>query len=204
MSDATIADVYGAVFDAVETLGPSPGTGSFKTVLEFAGEVTQEQVEQVTHRKYPAALIAYAAEDSTNASLDTLTGEMETVVRAQLVVYVASLALRGTKRAQNNEPTGVKGLFTLTSEVVGAVNGLRVEGLYGTKRVHYSGMRPALLRTGALYVYALRFEANRCAEQATIPDDSVPLTDVQGSENIVGSGTLTNVNPVSRTRNQFP
>lgn len=205
MSDATLGDLYGAIFDEVETLGPS-GSGSFKSVREFAGEVTHEQIEQSTMRHYPAALVALAAEDPEEAaSVDTLTGEMESVVRTQIVVYVAGLSLRGVKRSQETEAAGTKGLFALASEVIGAVNGLHIETLYGTKRVHYAGLRPVLLKPGALYVYAIRFQALRVAEQASVPDISVPLEDVQGEVNIDDDGaTLTNANPLARTRNQFP
>lgn len=204
MSDATLGNLYAAVFDAVEALGPT-GSMSFACVKEFGGEVTQEQIEQTTLRKYPAALVALAGEDPEAASVETLTGEMDSIVRTQIVVYVAGLTLRGVKRSQENEASGKKGLFALVSEVIGAVNGLYLASLYGTRRVHYSGLRPQLLKPGALYVYALRFQSLRNAEQASVPNVSVPLEDIQGEVNIDDDGaTLTNANPLARTRNQFP
>jgi hypothetical protein len=182
MSDATLGDVYGAVFDAVEALGPAPsGSGSFALVKEFAGEITQELIEQVVVRKYPAALVALASEDSASASVDTTTGEMQTVARIQFVVYLAGLSLRGVRRSQETEAAGTKGLFALASEVIGALNGLIVDGLWGTGRVHYAGLRPQLLKPGALYVYALRFVADRVTEQFGLDAQPEATLDAFGS-----------------------
>lgn len=171
MSDATLDDLYSAVFAAVEALGPSPGTGSFKAVVDFGGELTAETISQACGNRVPAALLAIAGEEPEGrASVDTTTGEMLTVTRTSLVIYVAVQSVRGAKQAHDGV-TGSKGLFALCGEVEAAVNGLVVTGLWGTRRIHYAGLRPALFKpgnTGVACVYALRFQAQRVVAQVAL------------------------------------
>lgn len=202
---ATIAAVYDGVYTALAALGPSSagGSGSLACVTDFAGEVTQELIEQATLRRYPAALLALAAEDPSSATVETTTGEMETITRTQLVIYLAALALRGDRQAERGGTNGPKGLFTIASEVLSAVNGLVIDGLWGTGRVHYAGARPTLIKRGAVYVYALRFQADRITEQRDLadPTNTVPLNEIDANVNIYeASAADTAAKPLARGR----
>lgn len=193
MSDATLSDLYDAVFAAVEALGPA-GTSSFKQVVDFGGELTAETISQAVGNRVPAALIAVASGDPEGrATLDTTTGEMQTVERTALVIYVAVQSVRGAKQAHDGV-TGSKGLFALCGEVEAAVNGLAVAGLWGTRRVHYAGLRPVLFRPGnqgVACVYALRFQAQRLVAQTTPTVDTDPFERFDGEVNpLDASATL--------------
>lgn len=212
MSDATLDDVFDAVFDAVAALGPE-GLKSFKAVQEFGGELTAETISQAVSNRLPAALIALAGEDPNGPITQTTTGEFEQIVRASLVIYVVTEAVRGARRARKPAadspapPAGPKGIHRLASEVIAVTNGLYVPGLWGTGRVHYAGYRSSLFRpgnTGALVVYAVRLQTDRPAEQVgDLPSDAysapaVPLAGVRGGVNVdEDDSDLTGTNPVS-------
>lgn len=173
---ATLDALYDAVFAAVEELGPD-GDKSLRAVVEFGGELTPETLSQALSNRLPAALVALAGEDiSERASRVTTTGEMQTVLRTSLVVYVAAEAVRGARRVRRPTPEATpKGVLHLVSRVIAATNGLFVEGLWGTARVHCMGCRPQLFRpgpTGSLVVYAVRLQADRIAEQRPLERDT--------------------------------
>jgi hypothetical protein len=57
----------------------------------------------------------------------------------------------------------------------------------------YAGTRAELIRRGAVYVYAVRFEATRDAEAATYDSSAaVTIPAVYSDINLVGTGTAPN------------
>lgn len=197
---ATIATIRAAITTALTALvsatEPQP-SGTLNSVQQWSGEVnrTQPLVDLDALGRTPAAMVCFARESYT-PNVSTLTGEVELLGATEWVVFVAC----------NNvlEPTTVTtAMDALLTAVVSALAELPITGLYGNSRCKLVDLRPYRVRPGT-QVYALTLRAVRQIDAVSFTDDSVALTDVQGSENIVGSGTLTNVNPVSRTRNQFP
>lgn len=197
---ATLATIRAAITTALTALvsatEPQP-SGTLNAVMQWSGEINRSQplVDLDALGRVPAAMIALGRESYT-ADVQTLTGEVELLGASEWVVFVAC----------NNvlEPTAVTtSMDALLSAVVSALAELPIDGLYGNSRCKLADLRPYRVRPGT-QVYALTLRAVRQITEASFADDSEPLTDVQGSENIVGSGTLTNVNPLSRTRNQFP
>jgi len=191
----TLNELYDAVFSAVGALGPT-GTKSFSVVTDFGGELTPETISQVTQDRFPAALVAVASEDPfAPASVDTTTREMQSVATISFVVYVVVESVRGYRDAEKGVTGGAKGLFALVSELCAALNGLTVAGLWGTGRVHYAGLRPALFKpgnTGVLCVYAARFQAARIVEQVELTTETdgptVQFQQFDGSVNAVPAG----------------
>ena len=187
MPEATLLDVYSAAFDAVDALGPT-GAGSFVVVTEFGGELSQETIAQATDSRFPAALVAFEAEDpNTSESFDVTTREMSPIARTGITVYVVAESIRGHATLYRGHGDA-KGLLALVGDVTGALNGLEIAGLWGTGRVHYVGARPipSLWRpgnTGGFGVVAVRFVAERSAEQADLTAETDELHQFDGEVN---------------------
>ncbi len=197
---ATLATIRAAITTALTALvsatEPQP-SGTLNSVQQWSGEInrTQPLVDLDALGRTPAAMVCFARE-SYRPNVQTLTGETELLGASEWVVFVAC----------NNvlEPATVTtSMDALLSAAVSALAELPIDGLYGNSRCLLADLRPYRVRPGT-QVYALTLRAVRQITEVSFADNSEPLTDVQGSENIVGSGTLTNVNPLSRTRNQFP
>lgn len=172
MTKAKFGDVWRRVFTALETLGPT-GSKSVKVVEEFSGRLTYEAFSRVLDNRLPAVLLASSGEDPQGESLDTLVGDTRSMQRVRLIVYVAAESVRGTGRAIHGAG-GDKGVADLVDDVCEAVNGVYVPGLSGTRRVHYAGFVPTPLTDapGPLFVYAMRFWADRQVVAADLPDDA--------------------------------
>lgn len=197
---ATLATIRAAITTALTALvsatEPQP-SGTLNAVMQWTGEInrTQPLVDLDALGRVPAALVALGRE-SYSANVSTLTGEVELLGVSEWVVFIAC----------NNplEPTAVTtAMDALLSAVVNALAELPITGLYGNSRCKLADLRPYRVRPGT-QVYALTLRAVREINAVAFADNSVALSDVQGEENLVGSGTLTNVNPLARTRNQFP
>lgn len=206
MPDATLFDVFDAVFEATEELGPT-GTAAFATVTEFGGELTQETITQATEGRLPAALVSFDGEDPNNSqSFDVTTREMSPIARASITVYVVAESMRGHATLYRGHGD-TKGLLALAGDVTGALNGLEIAGLWGTGRVHYLGARPipGLWRpgnTGGLGVVAVRFVAERSAEQACLTAETDEFRQFDGEVNPLDANATTDADalPLSTVR----
>lgn len=176
----TIDAIGAALAEQLATLGPSPGDATFDLVQWYAGEVTQDGVDQETLGHAPAALLAWEGEDPQAAlQVRTLAGGIEQIVaRAVWRVYVVVQDLRG-------ENTAMPALLALVAAVQAALTGFPIDGLYGIERVEYLGARPAFIRRGVSYVYMLRFATPYVVTQYEATSDAVPFETLDADLNLI-------------------
>lgn len=208
MSDATLADVFDAVYGALEPYGPDGiEQRLFSVVTEFGGDLSHETIAQATDTRLPAALVALESDEVVESeSVAATTRDMSRVTRVSLVVYVVAESLRGHRtlyRGHGSEP----GLLALVGAVAGAVNGVDVPGGWGMARVRYAGTRPvpSLWRpgnAGALGVLAVRFTAERVAEQADLEAETEEFQRFDGEVNPIDASATADASalPLSTVR----
>lgn len=187
---ATLATIDAAIYTAVSALqcpvnGIVADAQPFALVARHAGEVNRDTL-QGYGAQFPLALVAFDAESSARI-LGTVIGEADDRALGEWVVYVAVEEPRDTDSAVQGT-AGVPGALMLIGQVIGVANQLTVAGLWNSRRVRYVGTRAHLVIPGALYCYAVRFEAMRDAEFVELTAETigaVDMTDVRGSVNLL-------------------
>lgn len=181
-----IADLEDDLFEALSALQAGAGgvTASlpFALVSRFAGVLTEDTIYEVC-AQWPAALLAFGGEQVTR-TVNTIGGDSEDRGAVRWTVYVAAEDVRAIDDGTIGTSTAPGGL-RLVDSVLGAVNGLPLDGAWFDRRLRCLGTREALIKRGTVYVYAVDFEALRELPQVTPTDDSVDLTEVHGDVNLI-------------------
>jgi hypothetical protein len=188
---ATLAQIDAALFAALSALQCPPNgivddARPFALVERHAGALGERELNFYA-AQFPLALLAFDTETSTR--FDVLLGDGDDRGAAEWVVYVAVKDPRGVAEGVVGQ-TGVPGALTLSGLVTEVLNQLVIDGLWRSRRVRYAGTRPHLVKLGEMFVYAVRFEAQRDAEFAAeggtaVTANATTLLGVRGSVNLL-------------------
>lgn len=190
---ATLVTIDAALFARLRALRCPDGgivddARPFALVERHAGPLGERDLGFYA-AQYPLCLLAFDVESSTR--FDVLLGDGDDRGAAEWVVYVAVKDPRAVDDGVIGQ-TGVPGALALSGLAVEALNQLSVEGLWRSRRVRYTGLRPHLVKLGEAYVFAARFEAQRDAEFVAeggtdVTANAVDLTAVRADVNLEGT-----------------
>lgn len=194
---ATLADIELVLYTALDTLdaGPPTTTQPFAVVGRFAGEVPQEGLGEVC-AQYPAALLRFDDEASARDVIGFGAASIEDRTVASFTVLVAVEDPRSIDDGMIGD-ANVPGALRCVEAVIAACNGLTFTDAHQRLSTRYAGTRPVLIRRGTVYVYGVRFEAQRDAPTATSAEATAAaalttVNPVVGDVNLEGTGTAPN------------
>lgn len=193
MAAATLDAIETALFARLATLKKSATpAGPFVLVDRWAGQVTQqEDVDEATLGKAPAALLAYDSSSTESASTETILDEAETVERHVFRVYVTVQDTRGDQKALKGT-TGQTGALACVHAVKAALTALGIAGV--SEPVRLVGSQPWLIDRGVQQTYVVRFAVRALldtsgAEAADEPA-SAPFETMTGTNGPAGLADL--------------
>lgn len=196
MSAATLATIELALYTALAGLLTNVTTGPttsrpFACVGRYAGPVPPEGLAEAA-AQYPCAMLRFDEDLSTRDVMGYGAASIEDRALSQFSVLVAVEDARAIDDGMVGDASA-PGLLRLVDAVIAACNGLVVADTHMNLSTRYAGTRAELIRRGAVYVYAVRFEATRDAEAATYDASAaVTIPAVYSDINLVGTGTAPN------------
>ena len=188
---ATLSSINAAIMAALTPLQCPDGgivadSRPFAYVGHWCGEITRERgVDPEALAQFPCALLHWPGEKNSNGGdLTTMDGDGEDAAQSDWVVYVGVEDVRGAESLVVGA-SGVPGALALSDLVIGALDGLLIDGLLRSGRLYYTGAAPFVVARGKWYVAALTFFAKRSPDRVAPPDDAVPLLGIDGDVNLV-------------------
>lgn len=186
---ATLGEIEAALFAALARINPgAAGTGTNATardarvtrIARWLGEplrtsampdLYRASLQREVGAATPAILLGFDGEaiDPGANTVETLSGEAETVGRATWTVLCVSRDTRATAvvmQGAAGSAAGSAGIYDLEALVEAALNNLGVRGLYRATNVRFLDARPYLLVPGELYALAVRFTTRRALSDA--------------------------------------
>lgn len=193
---ATLTSIELALYTALSALltdvttGPTT-TRPFAFVGRYAGEVPQEGIGEAV-AAWPCALLRFDDDMSTRDVLGYGVEAIEDRALASFSVLVGVEDPRDIADGMIGD-ANVPGLLRLVDAVVAACNGVTYSAPHMQMSVRYAGTRRELVRRGAIYVYAVRFDATRDAASVAFDASGATLIpSVYSDINIEGTGTAPN------------
>lgn len=183
----TLAQIDAATFTALSA-GQHSGTPSaaapFALVGRFAGEVDDKTIDEAA-AQWPCAFLRFDGESDTS-SVQVVDGSQEIASEAAWTVLVGVEDPRSIDAAISGA-SGVPGALTLVDRVQALCNGLILSDSLRYRRLRCTGVTPALIRRGIVYVYAVRFVALRALPEVAPTNEEPVLTAVVGNVNLEGT-----------------
>lgn len=209
----SLGAVEAALFAALARINPgAAGTGTNATardarvarIARWLGEPLRTSAMpdyyraalQREFKNAPALLLGFDGEvlDGGANTVETLSGNAETVGRATWTVLCAGTATRDTALVMHGASgagAGSVGVYDLQALVEAALNNLGIDGLYSVSNVRFQDTRAYMIVPGELYVLALRFTTRRvladAREEGTDQgylDDGEPYTGLDARANL--------------------
>ncbi len=161
--------------------------GPFKTVDNFAGNLSQSATQEMINQIFsmaPAVLIAcagetYEAGGRTGAPVTLARGSTGYVGTSTWHAYVIAMTVQSSSKITEAGTTSL-GIYDLASRAVAALAGLRIDGLYRADSLDVLDSKPFWWKRDQ-YVWLARFTARRWLKAAEITDLSYPLETIAGT-----------------------
>jgi hypothetical protein len=164
-------------------------------VGRYAGEIPPEGLSEVC-AQYPAALLRF---DEETSARDVLGFGVESLNDRTLASFTVLVAVEDPRSTDDGiiGDANVPGALRCCEAVVAACNGLTFTDAHQRLSTRYVSTRPLLVKRGSVYVYGVRFDAQRDAPVATSSEETAAgtLPDVEpvaGDINLEGTGTAPN------------
>jgi hypothetical protein len=195
---ATLDTVEAAAFTQLETLlATASPAGPFAQVVRFASDTPRETtVPKEARGATPAILLAHERDVFSVESDGEFLGQGQTafVATSTWRVFVIASELRGHDPAVKGSST--TGVYSLVSQVLGALAGLVIADLYQSERLVILDAQPVRVKPGE-YVWLVRVSARYEVCSVAPEDESVDMTRIDGDINLGGTPAGEEPNPVT-------
>lgn len=197
----SLASIDLAAYTALQTLATSASPpGPFTLVTRWAGQVQvvagRVTLEREGLGKVPAVFWQWERE-RVEGDFESDEGDRETRGIIQFVAWVLTADVRDVSRLVKGA-TGQSGPQALHDQVVGVLNGLKIDGTLRHHRVDWTGSQN--YATATHHVSEIRFEVKRAAPTATEATQGVAIGRLDADVNLDPDHNPPTTDPFTRIR----